>query len=283
MRRKVLSAIALSSVIPCLVIAYLIQAYLMAARDSTETEKFLVLPVLLFGALLSLVTGACLTWEIGQQAAAPDRKGDEIVVGMLGTLEEQSTEIRSLTARLDGAYRELETANAELRRCSLKDEVTGLYNRKFYLLRLEEEISRYRRFGHPVSVVLCDVDGFSGVNDAAGYEAGDEALRELGTVLLAQSRDINVIARYGGDEFGILMVETSKAGAHAYAERLREVVADHRFANGRRLTASFGVASLPEDQASSGNVLRAAGRALETAKRAGGNRVGLVDLPMPTA
>jgi len=278
MGHKVFSAIALSSILPFLVIAYLVQAYLMVVGDATPTLKVLVVPALLVGAVLSMVAGGCLTWEIGQQAAAPARGGDDVVVGMVGTLEQQAGEIRSLATRLDNAYRELELANARLRRFSLKDDVTELYNRKFFLVRLDEEISRYRRFGHPVSVVLCDVDGFKRVNEALGHEGGDERLREFARLLAVESRDINVMARYGGDEFAILLVETAKAGALAYAERLREAVAANRFADDGHLTASFGVASLPDDQAAAGDILRGAARALEGAK-VEGNRVGSLSVP----
>jgi diguanylate cyclase (GGDEF)-like protein len=92
--------------------------------------------------------------------------------------------------------------------------------------------------------------------------------------LLKHSRGINVICRYGGDEFAVLLVETSKAGARLYADRIRQVLATHPFAHGRRVTASFGVASLPEDVApATEELIRAADEALYAAKRAGKNRV----------
>ena len=88
------------------------------------------------------------------------------------TIEQQAAEINSFATRLDAAYKELESTNARLKETSFKDEVTGLYNRRFFSMRLEEELSRYRRFNHPVSVVLLDLDGFKAVNDEFGHAVG---------------------------------------------------------------------------------------------------------------
>ena len=195
---------------------------------------------------------------------------------MLATIEQQAAEINQYALRLDSAYKEIESSNARLKEFSFKDEVTGLYNRRFFSIRLEEEVSRYRRFDHPVSVVLLDLDGFKAVNDELGHGAGDETLRGMADILLKHSRGINVICRYGGDEFAVLLVETSKAGARLYADRIRYVLSSHRFSHGRRATASFGIASLPEDVTPSpDDLIRAADEALYAAKRAGKNRVSV--------
>jgi diguanylate cyclase (GGDEF)-like protein len=199
---------------------------------------------------------------------------------MLGTIEQQAGEINSFAARLDVAYKELEAANARLKEASFKDEVTGLYNRRFFSLRLEEEISRFRRFNHPVSLVLLDLDGFKAVNDDMGHPAGDTTLRDVAQLLMRHSRGINVVARYGGDEFVVLLVETSKAGARLYADRIRQIVSAHVFPHGKPITASFGIASLPDDEAStSEELIKLADEALYVAKRAGKNQVG----SMPTS
>jgi diguanylate cyclase (GGDEF)-like protein len=197
---------------------------------------------------------------------------------ILGKIEEQGTEINDFAQRLETAYNELEFSNARLKEFSFKDEVTGLYNRRFFSIRLEEEVSRYRRFNHPVSVMLIDLDGFKDVNDELGHGAGDQTLRDMADILLKYSRGINVICRYGGDEFAVLLVETSKAGARLYADRIRQVLATYPFANGRRVTASFGIAALPEDVApAADDLMRAADEALYAAKRAGKNRVSMFE------
>lgn len=194
----------------------------------------------------------------------------------LGGIEQQTEEINHYAAKLDSAYKEIETSSAQLKEFSFKDDVTGLYNRRFFSIRLEEEVSRYRRFNHPVSVVLLDLDGFKAVNDELGHAAGDETLRGMAEILLKHSRGINVISRYGGDEFAVLLVETSKAGARLYADRIRYVLPTYRFAHGRRITASFGIASLPEDVAPGPDeLIQAADEALYAAKRSGKNRVSV--------
>jgi diguanylate cyclase (GGDEF)-like protein len=199
---------------------------------------------------------------------------------MLVTIEQQAAEINTFATRLDAAYKELESTNARLKETSFKDEVTGLYNRRFFSLRLEEELSRYRRFNHPVSVVLLDLDGFKAVNDEFGHTVGDDTLRDVSQILMKHSRGINVVSRYGGDEFAVLLVETSKAGARLYADRIREVVAKYPFSHGKVVTASFGVASLPDDEAGTAeDLFRAADEALYTAKRAGKNQVAATPSP----
>ena len=158
--------------------------------------------------------------------------------------------------------------------------MTGLYNRRFFSIRLEEEMQRHRRFNHPVSVVLMDLDGFKAVNDELGHAVGDETLRDISQILMKHSRGINVVSRYGGDEFVVLLVETSKAGARLYADRIRQVVSTYPFSHGKRITASFGIASLPDEEAqTSEDLVRAADDALYAAKRAGKNQVATTDSP----
>jgi diguanylate cyclase (GGDEF)-like protein len=197
---------------------------------------------------------------------------------MLATIERQTEELDRFSTRLDSAYQELETANARLGELSFKDELTRLYNRRFFTARLEEEVARQRRFDHPLALVLLDVDGFKAINDDLGHAAGDATLRGIAELLLKHSRGIDVIGRYGGDELAVLLVESAKAGARQYAERVRRLLAAYPFAHGRRITASFGVAALPEDGLRSADaLLQAADEALYAAKRAGKDQVALYD------
>jgi len=122
--------------------------------------------------------------------------------------------------------------------------------------------------------VLMDLDGFKAVNDDMGHAVGDETLRDVGQILMKHSRGINVVSRYGGDEFAVLLVETSKAGARLYADRIRQIISTYPFSHGKSITASFGIASLPEDEATtSEDLIRAADDALYAAKRGGKNQV----------
>ena len=293
LRIKILLALVLASGVPILVLAYAVRGLLVPGAAGDPAVGQVALRAVLLLTALGVLAGGYIIWDIGgtvarmAQVMASEqvmgglvRRNNEVgtLMGsfnkMLTTIENQAAEINSFATRLDAAYKELESTNARLKETSFKDEVTGLYNRRFFSLRLEEELSRYRRFNHPVSVVLLDLDGFKSVNDSLGHAVGDDTLRDVAQILMKHSRGINVVSRYGGDEFAVLLVETSKAGARLYADRIREVVAKYPFSHGKILTASFGVASLPDDEASTAeDLFRSADEALYAAKRAGKNQV----------
>ncbi len=300
-KSKVLVALVLASVVPILVLAFVV--LVLPTPAPGETLKFGVLHGLVLFTVLGMLAGAWLIWDVlGRLLAgigalmatkgAPmasegalssfEQPRDEVgtlmtsISQMQATIDQQEAEINRLNARIDATDKDLEFTAARLKETSFKDEVTGLYNRRFFTLRLEEELSRYRRFNHPVSVVLLDLDGFKSVNDEFGHAAGDETLRGVAHILMKHSRGINVVSRYGGDEFAVLLVETSKAGARLYADRIREVVAKYPFDHGKVVTSSFGVASLPDDEAGTADELfRAADEALYSAKKAGKNQVAV--------
>ncbi|OLE38231.1 MAG: hypothetical protein AUG00_05900 [Candidatus Rokubacteria bacterium 13_1_20CM_2_70_7] len=294
-----LVALALSSVLPILVLAYVAYSYMLPPSGLPDLARAFGLHALLLFTLLAIITGGYVIWDLGRSVARmaqmladegrigelEHRKDDvgtliQTVAKMLETIEQQAAEINSFASRLDAAYRELESTNTRLKETSFKDEVTGLYNRRFFSIRLEEEMQRHRRFNHPVSVVLMDLDGFKAVNDDLGHAVGDETLREVAQILVKHSRGINVVARYGGDEFVVLLVETSRAGARLYADRIRQVVSTFPFSHGRSITASFGIASLPDDEVStSEDLVRASDEALYAAKRAGKNQVATTNSP----
>jgi diguanylate cyclase (GGDEF)-like protein len=298
-KSKVLVAIVLSSVIPILVLAFVVLVHVLPGLGPGQALTFGGLQLLVLFTLVGVLAGIWVIWDLGRIVARMgvlmasesalsgfERRQDEVGTlmttfnKMLTTIEQQAAEINTFATRLDAAYKELESTNARLKETSFKDEVTGLYNRRFFSLRLEEELSRYRRFNHPVSVVLLDLDGFKAVNDEYGHTVGDDTLREVAQILMKHSRGINVVSRYGGDEFAVLLVETSKAGARLYADRIREVVAKHPFSHGKAITASFGVASLPDDEAGTAeDLFRAADEALYAAKRAGKNQVAATPSP----
>ena len=175
--------------------------------------------------------------------------------------------IRTLAAHAAVAIR-----NARLEDLSFKDSVTELYNRRYFGLRIEEEVKRHTRFGHPLSLVVANVDGFKPLNVEHGQAAADEVLREVARLLIRHSRSFTIIARLDGDEFAALLANTPKAGAVTYAQRIRSVIETHAFGHGT-VTASLGVAGLPADAVSADDLLAAAQRALGDAKDQGRNRV----------
>jgi diguanylate cyclase (GGDEF)-like protein len=162
-----------------------------------------------------------------------------------------------------------------------RDELTGLYNRREFNFRLEEEISRYNRFGHPVGLIALDIDNFKDVNDAYGHQLGDEVLRRVAKLLIATVRSVDQPARMGGDEFFIIFPETTTKQAMEVAERLRSLITAQPFYimqdSGRYykipIRISLGVGCLPEDALTKEDLIEAADRALYAAKKNGRNCV----------
>jgi diguanylate cyclase (GGDEF)-like protein len=179
---------------------------------------------------------------------------------------------------LTQANAELERVHRELEVLSYRDGLTGLYNHRAFQERLREEVARAQRYSQPLSLLLTDIDAFVTVNQDLGYQIGDEVLRRVAQVISAAEspgrvRASDIIARYSGEEFVVLLPETSKAGAITKANRLREAVARAEFPVGRTITISVGCASFPDDAASTDALVQAAESALRGAKRHGRNRV----------
>lgn len=174
------------------------------------------------------------------------------------------------------AYRDLESTNAQLSEVSFKDEVTHLYNRRFFAIRLEEEIARYRRYHHPVSLVLLDLDGFKSINDRFGHVAGDMVIRDISEILRRSVRIFDVCTRFGGEEFAVMMPGGTAESAATIAERIRQRVEMYQRSEAElaalRVTASIGVAVSPPG-VTARDLIERADRALYHAKRAGKNRV----------
>ncbi|HXG65673.1 MAG TPA: sensor domain-containing diguanylate cyclase [Blastocatellia bacterium] len=164
-------------------------------------------------------------------------------------------------------------------RQSLIDDLTRLYNVRYLYQTLDNEIRRARRYGSPVSVIFIDLDGFKGVNDRYGHRAGSFTLKEVARVLVATVREADFVARYGGDEFVLMLPETTSGRAAQVAERVRQQIEEHRFTGGGgadiRLTASFGVASYPEHALEAERLIELADAAMYEAKQREKNNVRL--------
>jgi diguanylate cyclase (GGDEF)-like protein len=168
-------------------------------------------------------------------------------------------------------------------RQAVTDELTGLANVRAFFSALDRELERGRRFDTPVGLVMVDLDDFKHVNDSYGHQQGDEVLAQVAGVLRDATRELDTAARYGGEELAVILPQTDGAGAALLAERMRAAVASLQVprVGGKgtlSVTASFGVASMPENARDRSGLIAAADAALYSAKRAGKNRVERVGM-----
>lgn len=168
--------------------------------------------------------------------------------------------------------------NARLETLAHTDPLTHLLNRRGLLVRLEAELDRVRRYNAPLGLLLIDLDHFKSVNDTYGHLAGDDVLTEMGKLLQNATRSVDIVGRYGGEEFVVVLPETAVDGVMIFAQRIRDKIAAHKFSFGKgitnHLTASVGVANFPSAGIhSSEELLHSADMALYKAKESGRNAV----------
>jgi len=190
----------------------------------------------------------------------------------------QDVQMLSLTA----GQIALAVANARLytrtRELTVKDELTGINNRRHFQNMLQMEWKRAIRFHRPLSLIMLDVDFFKDYNDTFGHLQGDQVLRQMGAILRRNLREVDTVARFGGEEFVLLLPDTDKRGAIAVAEKVRLLVEGHRFhtldhKQTRDITISAGVATYPDDVEEMDNLIDHADIALYRAKEGGRNRI----------
>ncbi len=165
----------------------------------------------------------------------------------------------------------------KLQQQSITDGLTGIKTRRFFWESLSSEWKRASRSGRPFSVVLIDLDKFKAVNDTLGHLEGDLVLARVARLLEQKCRQSNVVARYGGDEFIILMPETGVDQAQILAERLRLWLATDPMLSQHRITGSFGVASFPVHGFSAEDIIRVADAGMYVSKHAGGDQVSTAE------
>jgi two-component system cell cycle response regulator len=219
-------------------------------------------------------------WDPDELAISIKRAIDAFRLGaenrrLLGELKRKNDE---LEMRVRERTRELEEANEKLKQLAVTDGLTGLYNHRYFQEKLDQEVARAERFGHPVSLCVIDVDHFKAYNDAHGHPRGDEVLKRVAFLLVENVREVDTVARYGGEEFVIILPETSKENAAGVAEKIRSIIERTEFPREStqplgRLTVSVGVGSFPSDGKVSQDLMDRADEALFRAKAAGRNRV----------
>jgi two-component system cell cycle response regulator len=189
--------------------------------------------------------------------------------------------IKALNDALEQKVEELEKAKAKLRKLAVTDGLTGLFNYRAFKRQLHLEISRSKRFGLPVSLLMMDIDHFKVYNDHFGHPNGDRVLKLFARLLYENVRDVDCLSRYGGEEFVLILPGTEKKSARIVAEKLRKLVEQFSFPLEKnlpkgRVTMSVGVASFPQDTQDEEELIRSTDKALYKAKNTGRNRTVLI-------
>jgi diguanylate cyclase (GGDEF)-like protein len=190
----------------------------------------------------------------------------------------RDNELQSLESVADICANSIQNAHyvERVKQLAYLDGLTGIFNRRFFELRIMDEIERARRYGTGMAVVMADIDQFKKLNDDFGHLLGDEVLRQVSSLFHQNLRKIDVVCRYGGEEFALLLTQTNAAQAVTVAEKLRKLVEGWQFpALPRTVTISAGVAVFPDHGGSRDELIRAADNALYCAKQTGRNRVCL--------
>lgn len=162
---------------------------------------------------------------------------------LISTISSLNNELTDLVRELHKKNNELEKANATIQKLMNTDPLTGLWNRRYFMIHLESAFSYSKRHGVPISLVMADIDHFKIINDTFGHSVGDQVLIQVSDIFTELSRKEDVVARFGGEEFIILLPHTNSLMAGNFAERLRKKIERSRFSKfDYHLTVSFGVA-----------------------------------------
>lgn len=193
----------------------------------------------------------------------------------------RDAEVQSLESVADICASSIQNAHyvERVKQLAYLDGLTGIFNRRFFERRIMEEIERARRYDTGLTVIMADIDQFKSLNDEFGHLLGDEVLRQVSSLFHRQVRKSDVVCRYGGEEFAILLAQTDAEQGFTIAEKLRRMVEDWQFPGvPRAITISAGVAAFPQHGKSRDEIIRAADCGLYAAKQAGRNRVCLASL-----
>lgn len=183
-------------------------------------------------------------------------------------LEALRRERDQLAADLNATHRLLEETRAQLSELSVTDQLTGLANRRSFVEALDNEVTRCRRYGHELTLIMIDIDDFEVFNDTYGHAAGDRALAGLARLLVHDIREVDLAARYGEDEFGLLLPSTGYHGAVQLAARIRFRVGERDVLE-RPISICQGVAALGDGVESPQQLIEASLEALQDAKNRG--------------
>jgi len=266
-KRKLVVSHLFSSVLPFVVVLYLLITYAIPHIPAGSVYiQVLVAFCTLIGMLAAI--GYYVAWDMGQVLSALAKsaeaqegfealtqRGDEIgavvrsFTETLEMLKKRTDEVNLFSAKLEAANQEMAVMNRKLREMSYTDELTGIYNRRFFNLALEEEIRRAERYRHHFSLAILDIKHFKRINDEHGHARGDSVLAEIGRILKSESRASDVVCRFGGEEFAVILPETGLERAKLFAEKMLQSIRDNEFRLDDdsivRVTMSVGVSMYP--------------------------------------
>lgn len=227
-------------------------------------------------------------WNVRGQATrfvhgkcVPIFEGDAVVsvvmaIMDLTEIQNAQSRLRSANAQLERRVEEVHALQALLQEQAIRDPLSGLFNRRYMDETLDRELARALRERYPVSIVLCDIDYFKALNDNYGHQAGDEVIRSLARFLREQARASDILCRFGGEEFLLVLPGMSPDNAQERVDEWRRKFAERRIIFGAyelSTTASFGISSYPAHGDTAELLIAAADQALYVAKRKGRNRV----------
>jgi diguanylate cyclase (GGDEF)-like protein/PAS domain S-box-containing protein len=200
--------------------------------------------------------------------------GDQFWVSLSATLITFGNDPAMFVSLVDVTERK--ALQMQLEQMAMTDELTGLFNRRYFTGKGAEEFERAKRYNLPLSIMMLDVDHFKGINDSYGHQVGDQVLKEFATLMQHNLRQVDISGRLGGEEFGVLLPNTTGDQALVLAERLRQTIASHTFVIAHHclsISTSVGVVEMEAYSADLDAMLNQADKALYQAKREGRNRV----------
>jgi diguanylate cyclase (GGDEF)-like protein/PAS domain S-box-containing protein len=208
-----------------------------------------------------------------------DAKG--LIRGVIATfddvteLESKNTTLQKTVKELEEVREQISAQNAELQILATRDPLTGCYNRRAFFELFERVFAQSRCEGIPLSCFMADIDKFKSINDTYGHATGDKVIKIIANILQTESRSVDIVGRYGGEEFCVVMRGVSAGEASQAAERVRATIENsgYRFTSGVRITSSFGVTDLTLEASSPLEMINQADKALYVAKETGRNRV----------
>lgn len=195
---------------------------------------------------------------------------------MVAKMSRLTDELTDLTRELNKKNRELAAANTKITQLMHTDPLTGLSNRRQLMELLEAEMSKARRHDYALSAVMMDIDHFKSINDTFGHDAGDRVLAGVAQTMRSMCRKEDIVARFGGEEFVLILPSSPSASTLECAERIRKAIQDTAFEGiSRQVTASFGVTLFTKNDTQD-SFLKRADNALYQAKTSGRNRIELI-------